>query len=311
MDFIDEGKLLVGERAQLIFARRFPAFRGEAGGLVIGIADEADTFSSNPFADLEGAGSDGVEAEQVMRAVVMVFAVVIFDGFASDGRGEVHREPVKDLRVRAVEVEEEFVIVDELYGGEGGVVVEGTGLFCGVRSGLESGEVIGEGGESGRLHGGIGDALERVAHVGGEDGTSLSVGFEAGVGMEADTLFQNAPVCDFSVWAAFPPGQGFEEAGLEFVGIGFEGVILQEAFLDGFEDAATDLVVGDLRVEGARVFGGGSVADEPGGAVIPLRFEGRNVWVVRATDEEGGERCEESDGEREAAHGTDMKAKRS
>jgi hypothetical protein len=82
--------------------------------------------------------------------------------------------------------------------------------------------------------------------------------------VETNPFFENAPVGDFSFGAWFAHGEGLEEAGLEFVGVGFEGVVLEQAFLKRLKDAATDVVIGDLGVEGPWVFGGGSVANEPG-----------------------------------------------
>mgnify|MGYP006290993323 CR=1 FL=1 len=98
---------------------------------------------------------------------------------------------------------------------------------------------------------------------------------------------------------------------MEFVGVGFEGVVLEQAFLDGFKDASAYVVVGDLRVERPRVFGGGAVPDEPRRSVGTFCFERGNVWVVRATGQKrGDERGDKQQQVRGAAHRVEMKAKR-
>jgi hypothetical protein len=129
--------------------------------------------------------------------------------------------------------------------------------------------------------------------------------------MEPDAFFENASVGDFSIGSRLTGWEGFEEAGLELVGVGFEGMVFEQAFLDGFKDASAYVVVGDLRVERPRVFGGGAVPDEPRRSVGTFCFERGNIRVVRTTGQKrGDERGEKQQQVRGAAHRVEMKAKR-
>jgi hypothetical protein len=108
---------------------------------------------------------------------------------------------------------------------------------------LETGHIICEVCERWGLHNGVSDALESVANVGRGDGSVGCVVAEARVCVETNPFFESAPVGDFAVGARFTQREGFEEAGLKFVGVSFERVILEQALLDGFEDAPADVVV--------------------------------------------------------------------
>ncbi len=209
LDLIHEGEWEVGQRSEFGFASWLPAFGRESGCVVFRVADETDAFSANPFPDFEGTRADGMEAKQVARYAIVCFTVVVLHCLACDWSGEVHGEPVEDLRVSTIEVQDELVVAHRFDSGERSGVIKRSCFFCGIGCGLESGDVVREICECGGFNCGIGNALKRVAHVGGSDGAIGRLVPEAGVGMEPDAFFENASVGDFSIGSRLTGWEGF------------------------------------------------------------------------------------------------------
>ena len=312
LHLVEQRQRLACEGADERVLIRGPAGCREGGGAVALVAHEPEALVLvRILVDAERPGADGMPAEgraahRLPRRPVGMFLAVVMQGrLARDRRGEVHREPIQDLRIRLLEVEVEPVRVHDFQPRQALAVVEGIAVLfrCGVAF-LHAGNVFGEDRGDRALDLGIAQPLEGEMHVFRHHLPTPPAG-ETRVVVEEDAALQLAAIGDGAVGIRHTLGQPREHARHDLVGIGLEGGILEQAVDHGLEDAAAHLIVGELRIESARRIRDVAVAHEPRRAVWPRLAQGLGIGIVAAACEEQGETDEqESVNSRGTAHGS-------